>query len=148
MKLKNLLTYLFCTVLLGVLSFSISGCKKDDTNPCGTKVCQNGGYCQNGSCACPSGFSGPNCEVDNRPSCVKNGTGVITFDNWSKNPYDCYIDGNYKGRVAGYGTRDVTVYSGYYSLKATQASGYALYPSVYTGSGTVSQCGTLKFTFP
>lgn len=36
------------------------GCQKD---PCKDINCQNGGICFEGSCLCPDGFNGPNCET-------------------------------------------------------------------------------------
>ena len=133
----NLITlFLFLTS-----TFIFNGCKKDP-------VCLNGGYCSDGTCKCPAGFSGVNCEIDNRLPCEKNNTSQIVFDNWSTNPYDCYINDVYKGRVNALGYLYVTVTSGYYTLKTIQVSGYALYASVYTSSGTAAKCGNLKFTFP
>jgi len=44
-------------------------CKKDTTspddpsNPCASITCQNGGTCTNGTCNCPSGYGGAQCET-------------------------------------------------------------------------------------
>jgi hypothetical protein len=37
-----------------------TACTKDD---CKDVVCQNGGTCSGGSCTCPSGYEGANCEI-------------------------------------------------------------------------------------
>jgi hypothetical protein len=123
----------------------MNGCKRD---PCKDTVCLNGGYCVDGTCSCPDGFTGPNCETDIRPDCQKFNTGTINFDNWSSNPYYCYVDGVFKGTVEGYGNLYVEITPGYCLLKTVQESGYVLYPSEFTGNGTITQCGTLTFKFP
>jgi len=33
------------------------------TDPCDDVVCQNGGTCDEGTCLCPDGYSGVNCEI-------------------------------------------------------------------------------------
>ncbi|MCL1867662.1 MAG: hypothetical protein FWF72_01755 [Paludibacter sp.] len=81
--------------------------------------------------------------------CEKSRTGTIIFDSWASNPYDCYIDNTYKGRVAANGKLTVnSVQAGYHAFRMTQASGYLLYPSVYTSSGTLQQCGSFTIVFP
>lgn len=137
-KVKN-------SLMLAIASFVIltfSGCKKD------CDFCYNQGYCNNGVCVCPNGFSGEQCQIDNRPACQRNSTGTVLFNSFSSNPYDCYINSLYVGRVYGYGTLSVTSYSGYCNLRTLQVSGYVLYPSEYTGNGTLSSCGSLTFSFP
>lgn len=145
MMFKPLLTTIYLLLAFAFITTNLTSCKKD---PCDGKYCSNGGYCNNGNCVCPYGFTGTNCEIDNRPACEKNSTGTVVFDSYSSNPYDCYVNSVYKGRVYGYGTLSVTAPSGYCSLKTLQVSGYVLYPSEYTGSGTLSKCGTLSFKFP
>jgi len=51
------------TVLFFSLLFLLSGCQKPDEDACQSMDCQNGGSCiNNGVCACPNSFYGPNCE--------------------------------------------------------------------------------------
>lgn len=145
MRAKQLLTAVIVLMTFTALTFSFSSCQK---NSCADKVCLNGGYCNSGICNCPTGFSGPNCENDNRPACQRNNTGDIRFNSYSSNPYDCYVNSVYVGRVSGYGLLTVSRTPGYCSLRTLQVSGYVLYPSEYTGSGTLSQCSSLTFNFP
>lgn len=42
----------------------LSSCKKDD--PCDSVVCQNGGTCNDGSCACATGYEGTTCGTEIR----------------------------------------------------------------------------------
>jgi hypothetical protein len=57
--MKNVFLVLFSAILLCI----ISSCNSDSSNSCDTVVCQNGGTCDDGSCECPTGFSGTNCET-------------------------------------------------------------------------------------
>jgi len=63
MKYQNYTTSIF--ILL--LSIFISGCVVDE---CETIICQNDGICVSGTCECPVGFSGPNCEVVGTGDCA------------------------------------------------------------------------------
>ncbi|MEX1132222.1 MAG: calcium-binding EGF-like domain-containing protein [Flavobacteriales bacterium] len=42
----------------------LSSCKKDD--PCDNVTCQNGGTCNDGSCACATGYEGTTCGTEIR----------------------------------------------------------------------------------
>jgi hypothetical protein len=46
----------------------LSSCKKDD--PCDDVVCLNGGTCNDGSCACATGFEGTTCGTEVRAKFV------------------------------------------------------------------------------
>jgi hypothetical protein len=48
--------YLILTLLIAT---TFMGCKKDD--PCEDVTCLNGGECVDGTCDCPTGYSGPTC---------------------------------------------------------------------------------------
>lgn len=58
----------------------LSSCSKDDdlaNNPCENVECFNGGICISGTCDCPSGFTGNNCEIQVDPcaniNCLNGG---------------------------------------------------------------------------
>lgn len=72
---------LFTLTALLSLALLVPACKEDDTpaDPCATVTCQNGGICADGSCFCPDGFSGPNCEVED-PCHEANETGEWGYD--------------------------------------------------------------------
>lgn len=60
--MKNLSKIVIAS-LLGV--FLALGCKKElqKTDPCAGVICLNGGYCADGSCNCPPGYSGKDCGI-------------------------------------------------------------------------------------
>lgn len=103
------------------------GCKKDNTSP------GNG--------------------TTTQPGCVTNNTGIVYFKNKYSDPYKLEINGTYVGTVSGGSsttpttTSPYTTSAGSITWKATQASGYALWPTVYPGSGTVPQCSDLTIVF-
>jgi len=51
----------------------LSSCKKDD--PCDNVVCQNGGTCNDGSCACATGYEGTTCATEVRAKFIGSYTG-------------------------------------------------------------------------
>jgi hypothetical protein len=53
-------------IFLALLCVGISACKKDD--PCENITCLNGGTCANGSCNCPTGYSGSDCSQQVKPT--------------------------------------------------------------------------------
>ena len=74
MKLTN---FLWSTALFAALLLLVTACKDDD--PCQDTKCQNGGVCLDGTCDCPDGFSGPNCDVED-PCHEANITGEWGYD--------------------------------------------------------------------
>jgi len=61
-----------------------TACNKDE---CKDVVCQNGGTCSGGTCTCPTGYEGTNCETKSRDKFVGtyNGTEICTIgtDNYT-----------------------------------------------------------------
>jgi hypothetical protein len=77
-KMKLIIKTLICTLLV----ISVNSCKKDEVedpkkttpivvDPCANITCLNGGYCANGSCVCPEGYSGSNCSQQVTPSLIR-----------------------------------------------------------------------------
>jgi len=58
-------------VLMGLL-VAVSGCKKEDPDPCEQQYCLNGGVCFQGDCQCTAGYYGEHCESG-------NGNGELLF---------------------------------------------------------------------
>ncbi|MDZ4847027.1 MAG: hypothetical protein SH857_15955 [Chitinophagales bacterium] len=137
---------IFLILFLSSFILVTNSCKKDDD--CNL-VCQNGGTLKSPcGCDCLTGFTGTQCETDNRPACQQNNTGTVDFDSYSDNPYSCYINNVYAGQVGSYGNKLVTSTAGFKNLRVLQVNGYVLYPSEFTGTATLSQCGILTFKFP
>ena len=59
-----------------VVAISFAGCVKD---PCKDIVCQNGGTCAEGICACPSGYEGDLCAAESRTKFLKTGNVDATY---------------------------------------------------------------------
>jgi hypothetical protein len=47
-------------LLLSICFLTITGCKRDE---CESTNCLNGGICVDGTCECPAGYNGTNCEI-------------------------------------------------------------------------------------
>ena len=85
-----------------------------------------------------------------KSDCEINKTGTITVSNNSSNPYDFYIDGVYKGRLAGKSI------SGKYSVSqgnnrefyVIQVSGYLFSPTKLTNVFNVVSCNNYTWQIP
>jgi hypothetical protein len=84
--MKNLKSILLASFLtIGAFSTTIfTSC---DPDACKDVVCQNGGTCTDGLCACPTGYEGTNCETLSRTKFLGVFTGAETCtvgsDNYS-----------------------------------------------------------------
>jgi len=63
------------TIMLTLLSFS--SCQED---PCDNKPCENGGICDDGTCLCPEGFTGNQCEEKTMPYRMRLSS--VTLTRW------------------------------------------------------------------
>lgn len=68
--------------LFSLLVVSTNSCTKDEkedpivktpivVDPCANTTCLNGGYCANGDCVCPEGYSGADCSQQVTPSTIR-----------------------------------------------------------------------------
>ena len=79
----------------------LSSCSSDSNNepsdPCATSNCQNGGECVDGSCLCPDGYYGENCQLMKTPQSVRITSVVVKeFDNFDSNgnAWDSQLNGS------------------------------------------------------
>lgn len=84
MKSFKLFSLLLVTGLLFVLTQSCEEAENLLNDPCDDITCQNGGTCDSGTCDCPDGFSGTNCEIEDL--CITN---PIVCENGGTANADC-----------------------------------------------------------
>jgi hypothetical protein len=100
--------------------------------------------------ACAIGFAGCNKNDDNdinSPTCEVNNVGTLRVVCNLEDPYKVYVNNAYKGTVNAYNTADFNnITAGTYSTRYEQASGWILYPTEFTSSVTITQCGTTTVT--
>jgi hypothetical protein len=87
-NLKSILLAGFLTV--GTFATSVfTSCNPD---ACKDVVCQNAGTCTDGSCSCPAGYEGTNCEKESKAKFLKNWTSSdIEAGTSTPIPYSCVI---------------------------------------------------------
>lgn len=79
------------------------------------------------------------------PTCERDNTGTMKVVNNLGDPYRVYLNNSLKGSVGAFTSRDFENLSvGTYSARYEQASGYLLYPTIYSGSMTIVQCETSR----
>ena len=76
-------------------------------------------------------------------------TGTLYFKNTQVDPYTIYLDGTNMGVLAAGSTSSgYTVSSGIsHAVKAIQYSGYAFWPTEYTGTATLNPGGSITWQF-
>ncbi len=116
-----LVTIGFCSTLIYT-----SSCKK---STCSGVVCQNGGSCNNGSCTCPSGYSGTNCQTAT--------TSNVAYMNNTFTPVTIVINGSLATIPAG---ATVSFKGNYGTLASGTATTSGSTPlGVLSGGGSVGQ---------
>jgi hypothetical protein len=63
------LNRLFISTIILLVVVVFNSCSKPD--PCENISCLNGGYCANGDCVCPQGYTGPDCSQQITPSKIR-----------------------------------------------------------------------------
>lgn len=85
-------------LLVLICATTFFGCRKEDPNgnspndPCYNKICKNGGYCQDGTCICPAGWTGSDCGTQVTPSKITVTKITVTNFNQNGDPDDTYPD--------------------------------------------------------
>ncbi|MEG2070190.1 MAG: hypothetical protein RR034_02300 [Bacteroidales bacterium] len=88
-------------------------------------------------------------DFDNYPPVEFSCNGSIILKCLSTNPYSVTINDRWKYTLQGKETLTVTGFEkGFYSISVEQLSGYILYPTTATYTGTMSCNGTLSCVFP
>lgn len=60
------------------------------SDPCDDISCENGGNCDDGTCICEDGYSGENCEIENRQAFLGIWTGPIVCN--TEDPEDYFVE--------------------------------------------------------
>ena len=88
---------LHLSLLVLLILFFNSSCNNDPIDPCEGITCLNGGVCDDGTCHCPDGYYGTNCETKIDPCddirCLNGGT---------CNDGDCDCPEGYDGEYCQY----------------------------------------------
>lgn len=87
--------------------------------------------------------------ANNTIDVITSPTGTLKFTSNSSNPYYIYINGDFALELEGHGTHFIPYApTGNYSIRVLQKSGYAMYPTDMTYSGTLECNGTSTTIFP
>ena len=105
--------------------------------------------CQNNVHGAITTTSALTANVTNTVNVILSSTGTLCFVSTSTNPYRIYINGTATYDMNG-GTTQYKYYMpiGSYSIRVLQLSGYVLYPTDKTYTGTLSCGQTMTTTFP
>lgn len=99
--------------------------------------------------ACKKEHPQPNNGSSSGTSTQNPTTGTLYFKNTQTDPYTITLDGTNVGTLsAGTTSQGFIVTSGIgHSVKATQYSGYVLYPTIFTGTATLNPGGSITWSF-
>jgi hypothetical protein len=147
-SIKNIALSAFLTVsAFGAVLYT--SCTKDE---CKDVVCQNGGTCSEGTCTCPTGVGGTNCETIYRTTYVNtyigngtdNATPANTYTGWRASfstvgtdltKMEIVLKDNTSAPVVTLPITlsDIKTTGSVFTITSTTANGYT-----YTGTGNVS----------
>jgi hypothetical protein len=78
-------------LLVIFIGLVITSCKRDDPSRC--ESCENGGYCVDTTCVCPTGFEGDQCEIKSTMKFLGN---YNVYDTGSFSWTSCIVDPKYQ----------------------------------------------------
>jgi len=113
-----------------------TACTKDD---CKDVVCNNGGTCNGGSCTCPTGYEGANCEILSREKFVGTYVGTEICDQGTDN-YSVTISSNSNNimvtvtNIYNQGFTGIGTMTGANSFSFNGSAG----STTYSGTGTLN----------
>ena len=135
------------SALLTISAFSVvtyTSCSKDE---CKDVVCNNGGTCSGGSCLCPTGYEGTNCETLSATKFIGS---------WRTTTEACTVSGSnsqYDIVIAPSGTAAATLLiSNLYAAGKTStatftnATQFTIASQAFGASGTISGTGSISGT--
>ncbi len=135
--MKKNLTLGIATVLFAIISLTISSCT---TDKCEGVICQNGGTCNDGSCACTTGYEGTNCQTRISEKFIGTYGGTETCDGSGASPISILITSladpaliriNYKEALrANVSGNEITI--------PLQFFGTGTLEEAYSGTGTLN----------
>lgn len=75
-------------------------------------------------------------------------TGTVRFTNTSANPYDLYIDNEFKSSISGNNFQEFDLLEGQHSGRVEQVSGYVFFPTIVENNLNVFGCQEIGWVFP
>lgn len=75
-------------------------------------------------------------------------TGTVRFTNTSNNPYDLYINNDYRFRLSGNTFREIDLAVGQYTARAEQVSGFIFFSTIVETELNVFGCQESEWVFP
>ena len=163
--MKNMKFLAFAAAAIMMVSSVVyfNSCKKD---PCKDVVCNNGGTCTDGTCACTSGYEGTDCSTEMRTKFIFSGSlsdAGTTDSSYNNSTGHVYSAFSYVASISkNTATTDILINnlgnyncsSGSYSVSATVNSSttftiasQVVCGTTFSGSGTLNSSGKVVITY-